>query len=460
MSSAGISFGGLASGLDTKAIISALVAVEQRPITALQTKKSGFSQQKSLFGDLDGLLGKLTTAATALKTSTSLLAYKATSNDDTTVTATASSSAQPGTHNFRVLQLAQAQVTTSVGQASANTAVGTGTSSLMIQSNGNTYAVSVGQNPTVQSIADAINSENSAHDIGVTAEVIDTGSGTNRYQLVLRSSEVGSTGAFSVSVDEGDANFTSFVNGLTDVVPGQDAKVLLTGAQGGSSGITITRSSNTISDLWQGVTLNLQSANPTKDITVTVGTDTEETAKKMQSFVDAYNAVVDFVGNQNALDANGKAKNPLFGDSTLLSIRSSLRSAVGSVVTDSGNQAYQMLSQVGISSDRAGKLTFDRTKFDAAVTADPSAVTKLFSNATTGIANRLLTQVKTYDDTDGIIASRTSSIDRLVRDTQSRIDTANERLARYQLQLQTQYANLESQLTKLQSQGSSLSSIK
>ena len=52
MSSAGISFGGLASGLDTKAIISALVAVEERPIRALETKKTSINKQKSLYGDL------------------------------------------------------------------------------------------------------------------------------------------------------------------------------------------------------------------------------------------------------------------------------------------------------------------------------------------------------------------------------------------------------------------------
>ena len=67
MSTAGISFGGLASGLDTKAIISALVAIERRPILALEQKKTGYGKQKTLFGDLKGLLDKLTTAAKALQ---------------------------------------------------------------------------------------------------------------------------------------------------------------------------------------------------------------------------------------------------------------------------------------------------------------------------------------------------------------------------------------------------------
>ena len=118
MSSAGISFGGLASGLDTKAIISALVSIEERPIRALEAKKTSYTKQKSLFGDLKGLLDKLATAAKALKTTTEFLARKATSDDEDIVTATASSSAQPGTYKIKVTALAQAQVNRSAGSAS------------------------------------------------------------------------------------------------------------------------------------------------------------------------------------------------------------------------------------------------------------------------------------------------------------------------------------------------------
>jgi len=66
MSNAGISFGGLASGLDTKAIIQALVSIERRPIAALEQTKTSLGKQKSLFGDLRGLLSKLETAAKTL----------------------------------------------------------------------------------------------------------------------------------------------------------------------------------------------------------------------------------------------------------------------------------------------------------------------------------------------------------------------------------------------------------
>ena len=136
-----------------------------------------------------------------------------------------------------------------------------GTSSILIQSGSNTYAVSLGSNPTLQSIASAINAEDDAHDIGMRAEVVDTGATTNRYQLVLRSEKVGAANSFSISVDEGDTNFSQFIAGITTPIAAQDAQVVLTGTQGNGQGITITRPSNTITNLWQGVTVEIGRAH-------------------------------------------------------------------------------------------------------------------------------------------------------------------------------------------------------
>jgi flagellar hook-associated protein 2 len=221
----------------------------------------------------------------------------------------------------------------------------------------------------------------------------------------------------------------------------------------------VTRASNSVTDAIAGVTLELKSADVSKHVTVTVSTDAEETAKKASDFVDAYNAVVDFVTKQNALGADGKAQNPLFGDSTLRSLRSSLRSIAGSTFT-TGSSAISMLAQVGITSDRDGKLTLDKSKFSTALATDETAVRTLFTDATNGIATRLQTKVDSYTDSqDGLIKSRRDGYDSTIKNTQRRIDQATTRLDRYQLQLQDRYARLETLLGKLQSQGNALSSI-
>ncbi|MCC7063413.1 MAG: hypothetical protein IT456_11450, partial [Planctomycetes bacterium] len=120
MSSAGISFGGLASGLDTQAIISALVAVERRPISALETKKTNLNKQKTLFNDLKGLLDKLQTSAKSLKTTSDFLKMKVASDDEDLVTASATSTAAPGSHTIEIQQLAKAQIHSSSGSASSS----------------------------------------------------------------------------------------------------------------------------------------------------------------------------------------------------------------------------------------------------------------------------------------------------------------------------------------------------
>src|SRR5262249_2078601 len=186
--------------------------------------------------------------------------------------------------------------------------------------------------------------------------------------------------------------------------------------------------SSSIGDAIPRVTLDLLAAAATKHVTVTVGTDADDTSKNVQAFVDAYNKVVDFIADQNALDANGKAKNPLFGDSTLRSIRSSLRSIVGGSVA-TGDDAYAMFAQVGITSDRDGKLTFDSGKFTQALAGDEQAVTNLFADAAHGIAARLDSQIGVYTDSvDGLIKARSDGYTRTIQDTQDRIDQGNERL--------------------------------
>ncbi|MFO1076857.1 MAG: flagellar filament capping protein FliD [Planctomycetota bacterium] len=452
MSSAGISFGGLASGLDTKAIISALVAIEQRPITVLETKKTNFGKQKSLFGDLQGLLSKLTDAAKAIKTTNDFLAMKAASDDENVLTASASSTATPGTHTVKVLQLAKAQVNHTSGAASASTPNGTTLPLEFLLSVGG-FDVPISTNDTsLNGIATAINEAN----LAVHAEVVDTGNATNPYQLVVRSTETGSTNGFSITDLSGDAAAIAVVNDLiANQQNAEDAQIQLNG------GVTITRPTNQISGAIAGVTLSLKSETATNaEVTVTIATDAEEISKKVTEFVDAYNKVVDFVTGQNKVDGEGKAQGLLFGDSTLRSIRSSLRSIVGGVVSTTGNEAYQMLAQIGITSDRDGKLTFNQSKLEEALAADEQAVAAIFTDATNGIAGRLETQLDTFTDSvDGLIKTRQEGFDRLIKQTGDRIDQASRRLTLYQQQLEAKYANLETLLGRLQSQGSSLSSI-
>ena len=199
--------------------------------------------------------------------------------------------------------------------------------------------------------------------------------------------------------------------------------------------------------------------DPQETVTITVATDGEETSETIKELVEVYNEIVDFFDAQNKVDEEGNASGPLFGDTTLRSIRSSLRGIVGGSFS-TGNEAYQLLSQIGITADTNGKLEFDQDDFEEALAADENAVTTLFTDSTFGLSKRLEDQIDLYTDSvDGLIKTRTEGFDRRIKQTKDRIEDGERRLTLYEERLTLKYANLETLLTRLQGQGSSIGNI-
>ena len=450
-------FGGLASGLDTKKIISQLVALERLPIKALENKKAFLKSQKKAFNDLQDKLADLEESLASIRKSSNFLEFTATPDDEGFFTATASHSAQQGTWQISVDQLATVQRNKSALYADKDsTAHGTGT--LTITIDGTKHDILIDQNNnTLQGIAGAINDA----DIGVTATVIDTGIGTNRYLLVISSKEAGTDNAFTLSTDDGDQDLVDLVNEINTgdggVTSGkfqtaQDAKVTI-------NGIQITRGSNTITDAIPGVTLNLlkthdpSGSNP--DTNLTVSTDSSAIEKKIQDFVDDYNAVMEFINGQGKVGEKGKAEGVLLGDFTLTSIQNRLRSIAGGLAETGGT--YTMLALVGITSDKEGKLSFDRSKFEEALQADEQDVKDLFTKSGVGVADRLYTAVDDITDSvDGIIKTRLDGIDDIIKQLDDRIRREEDRVAKYEETLVQRFAGYENLIAMYQAQGYSL----
>ena len=146
-------------------------------------------------------------------------------------------------------------------------------------------------------------------------------------------------------------------------------------------GNTVIKTSNTIDDIIQGVTLNLLKADTSSPVTLTVSTDTSDAKQSISDFVTAYNTVMDFMQKQLSYDPATKKANPFLGDPTISEIRRKIANAVTGVVPGLGSSGYSNLSQIGISSDaKSGKLTMSSSKVAAALAADPAAVAKLFAS--------------------------------------------------------------------------------
>jgi len=147
---------------------------------------------------------------------------------------------------------------------------------------------------------------------------------------------------------------------------------------------TITKSSNTITDAIQGITMNLLKADSTSTLTLSVSSDTSDAKTNIKSFVDAYNTIMQAINTQLSYDTSTKKKNPLLGDATLQEIRRKIANTVTGAIPGISTSSYASLSQIGITSDsKTGKLSLDDTKVSAALSADPDAVAKMFIGTAT-----------------------------------------------------------------------------
>lgn len=360
-----IRFSGLGSGIDTEAMVTALMNYERLPITRIQDDKKKVQAEQKVVTELSGLAATLRDKAAALFAPNALRGSTASSSDEKVVRASASSGAANGTFNVTVTSLAQTH--TMASSTSPNLKAG---KAIDITVGGTTKSVTIQTGDTLQALADRING---TADVGASASVVNN-------RLVLVSKTGGAAG--QITVGGPGANGM----GLATTQPGTDAAATV-------NGVPVTGSANRLEGAIAGLTLDLTGTGTT---TVTVGADTGAIQGQVQSFVDAYNALIKNIGNATRYDAATKTAGTLQGDSTFTTFAGSLRNVAGSAVTGVGG-AYDSLAQIGITGSRTGELTLDAGKFQAALAADPDAVRKVFgaddgvagAGAADGVARRI-----------------------------------------------------------------------
>ena len=295
------------SSIDVASIVGQLMQVESQPMTQLQNEQSGF---KSTITALNTVQGAVSSFQTAVQALTSLGQYQSytTSSSNSAVSATASTSAIPGSYSVSVSQLAQAQSLVAAGQTSETAPIGTGATTTLnftlgtisggtlssgtysgatFTPNGSgTKSVTINSsNDSLSGIASAIN----AAGIGVTATVVDNGSSTP-YQLVLTGPS-GVSNSMQISVS-GDATLSSLLSynpagtqDLTQVSAAQNAQLTV-------NGIALSQASNTVSNAVQGLTFNL-TGTTASPATVSVTQNTGAVTTAVNNLVSAYNATAE-----------------------------------------------------------------------------------------------------------------------------------------------------------------------
>ena len=160
---------------------------------------------------------------------------------------------------------------------------------------------------------------------------------------------------------------------------------------------TIVKSSNTITDAIEGVTMNLLDADSSATLNLTVSSSSVTAKKDIESFVASYNELYEFIEEQMSYDPEEGKANPLLGDPTLAEIRRKISNAITSTIPGiSSSAAYKSLSQIGITTDyKTGQLSIDTSKLTTALSTDPDAVSKLFVGVATPTNQSITYESKT-----------------------------------------------------------------
>lgn len=165
---------------------------------------------------------------------------------------------------------------------------------------------------------------------------------------------------------------TAFGN---ELLAAQDAQFTL-------DGVSLTSTSNTVTNIISGATITLLKADavtPPKT-TLSLTRDNEAIRNKVQELADAYNAVVDFLKSAASFDSETLESGPLFGNSTVSLIQEQMARALLQS-PDGVTGPYRNLLAIGVNFDSSGKMTLDTAKFDEALATNLKNVTDLFVEA-------------------------------------------------------------------------------
>ena len=281
---------GVSSGIDYASLIKQLVSLKAQPVNAMYQKVEDLELKSVSFETLGERLSELKTAVDKLKTSIDFKDFAAESSNEGILTATVASSASGGAYSIVVDNLAQAHKVAADGVATATTVVSAGGGSFIFNLGGGAdQTVSLAAGATLSDVRDGINALKS----GVTATIINDGAASNPERLILTSDTTGASNTVNITQNDTTLAFNTTLQGAMDA----SLKV---------DNLTITRSSNTVSDVISGVTLNLSSANPATTVTLNVKRDEDAIADKISNFVNKYNSMVEYISSNNGYNSETK----------------------------------------------------------------------------------------------------------------------------------------------------------
>ncbi len=451
-STTGLGLSGLSSGLDTTGLISKLMSIESAPQTALKARLATATSYRTALQSLNTSVAAITTTAQSAAKAGSLASFTATS-DTSGVTAAATGTAAAGSLTFSVDAVAKAQV--SVTDRMAAWPETSSATPIITIATGSGSSASTKQVTAASTNLDDVVAAINGSGTGVTASKVAAGkdeSGATLFRLQLR----GATGAAnSFAVHQGDSTSSPQL-AAAQITAAQDASITLFKGVAGAEQ-TVTSSTNTFTQLLTGVDVTV--SKPTDvdaPATVLVAADATAATTAAQTLTSSLATLFSGIAAASAITTGTSSSggtstsgSVFTGDSSVRLLKDSLLSAASGAVDGRSPSA------IGIVLTKDGTVSFDQSKFAAAMASDPTGTTAMFQKIAGRVATAADAASNQYTGTlTKKITSQQSTEATMTKD----VSDWDTRLAVIQAQYTKQFNALETALNSLSSQSSYLTS--
>lgn len=468
-----ITFSGLASGIDSSALIESLLEQKRAAqINPLEKRVTALTETNASFTELSELLKTLQSSAGTFRIlNGGVLSKTMLSSDETKVTGTSANSASNGTYSLDVLSLAKNATHSFDDRFSSQTSVINSAINNGDPEIDRTVSYTIGSGAEAETVSVVLSNTTTASDFvaqfnsqseKASASLVNVGTSSSpSYAIVINSSREGTEdGSISVSIGSGitDPNGDlstadgAFVSATESAAT--DAQFTVSGIAG-----TITRSSNAVSDVLSGVSLTLQA---TGTATITIGDDTESTTATVQAFVDAYNEVINYIAENDTItrEENGSEVTNIFGTLATTSLDENLLSVIRGALTNSGTsgRTVNILADLGITTARDGTLEFNTDVFKEAMASDSEGV-RIITAALGEDLSAVDGKIAQYTRFNGLIDLEKTANELNITNTNNRISDLEDLLAREEESLVKRFSRLEALMGRLNSQQSALLSL-
>lgn len=383
-----VNFAGLGNGTDFNTLVEGLIETESYHVKRLEYWKATWEAKVEKFQELNTALSDLKSTLSDMDTMNEFLTKTVHTSDDDVLTATADADAYEGTHTVEINQLAQNKILTgSTGYSSTDASINASGAGRVFSYTyrGTTRSLDIPAGTSLMTLKNIINAD--ASNPGVRASIVHDGS---EYYLQIRGMDLG------VEADlEIDAATTLQGFRAADFATTQENQNSQIKVDGWPSDGWVSNASNSVTDVIEGLTLNLKDAAPGEEMTVTVDTDTDGVMDNVRTFVDSVNEVRALIRELTEFDSNEETGSILTGNYGVEMVSQRLKditadkgvgfdyySVIGGAVT---GDRYSALSQLGITTDAdeasptRGELVLDEDVLEAAMEEDMDAVARLFA---------------------------------------------------------------------------------